>query len=317
MRSRPRSSIAAVAVLIAVALVAGGANADDAPSLRRKPAKPSDAAIGAPADSVTTSAVRPGERKAAEERAEVKVLMSYQDAELKRVDVGGGSLVEAVESIAAAIEGAGLGPTRHGVFQVPIAMTYERIAEGLYDVSLEVGAPAISIDARLKPETRAALETEARTLVTRLRTWRRPLSEAEMRRLFGYDEHVAITLAEPFAHVRTWSHTVPVIDLRLKSPPKPRPILRYVALSPDGETEVLYELPVGQAFWLEAQYYTLPDRDASQAASIEWPGGRLDVTLQPTDRPLFFRAGPYYIAPPLETRPSPAPDVSTGDAPTG
>lgn len=228
--------------------------------------------------------------------AGLRIVLSYSDAKLKGVDVGGNSMVQIVGSVATAIKESGLGPTTHAALIVDVVPRYERIASDTYVAKLTVGAPSLGIDSRIAPEVQAKLQSEARAFMAKLQRWDHPMSETETRHLFGYDEKVDIALDGPFDHIKTWSYQPVSFTLVLPPPKKPMPILNYVAVEPDGERTVINKLPIGQPFWVEARYLELP-QSKNPIAHLVWPGGEADVPLLPTERLLIFLSGPYYIVP--------------------
>jgi hypothetical protein len=227
----------------------------------------------------------------------IRIVLSYSDQQLKKIDVAGGCIICAVQGVADAMAANGLGPETHAIMIIDVTPRYERLAQGLYSARLSVGSPNMQIDSRINAKAQQKLRAEASGLLVKLRGWDHVMTEAETRALFGYDGKVDIALQLPFDHIVTWSHNVPTVSLKLEAPRKPRPILNYVTLNADGSSETLYHLPVGQAFWVEARYITLPDAK-SFTADLEWGDGSVQIPLQATDRLLVFRSGPYYVAPP-------------------
>lgn len=292
-RGRPWVMIALASLLMGLA----PALAQDEPSIR-------DGSDESEANAASAS-VAPEIKAQPSGQSKLRLVLSYIDQRLKSVDVGGGSLVEGVEGVKRAIEESGLDPVTHAALIVEVTPRYERYAQGLYAAKVDVGSPNLQIDPRIDGDTQAKLRAEARNFMLRLKNWSHVLDEAESRSLFGYAERVDIPLTTPFERIQTWSYRTATLALRLESPRKPRPILSYVLIGPEGERETLYRLPVGQPFWVEARYISLPT-GATQTAELNWGSGGIQVVLQSTDRLLLYRAGPYYIAPPAVAAEEPA-----------
>jgi hypothetical protein len=250
-----------------------------------------------PATSTATAPATPATPVPETGQAPIRVVLSYSDQKLKQIDVAGGCIICAVQGVAEAMAANGLGPETHAIMIVTVTPRYERFAQGVYSARLSVGNPNMQIDSRIDVKAQQKLRAEASGLLVKLRTWDHHMTETEVRALFGYDGKVDIPLQSPFAHIATWSHAVPTVSLKLEAPRKPRPILNYVTLNADGSSETLYQLPVGQAFWVEARYISLPDAK-SFTADLAWGDGSIQIPLQATDRLLVFRSGPYYVAPP-------------------
>ncbi len=247
----------------------------------------------APAPGPVVSATVP---ETTPQSANVRILLTYSDAKLKGVDIGGRSFVDVLGSEANAIAQSGLGPSTHAALVVDVVPRYERIASDTYVAKIAVGAPSLVIDSRIAPDVQARLQSEARTFLAKLQRWDHPLTETETRHLFGYDEKVTIPLDGPFDHIKTWSYGPVSFTLLLPPPRKPMPILNFVTIEPNGERSTINRLPVGQPFWVEARYLELP-KDKNLTAHLAWPGGEAEVPLKPTERLLVFLSGPYYIVP--------------------
>jgi hypothetical protein len=296
----------------AIALTwAAPAFAQDAPTIRNSGSAANGGTQNGTQPTASATKTTPGQPVNQAGQAPVRIVLSYSDHVLKQIDASGGGLVGGVNAVAKMIESAGLGPDIHAMLVVEITPRYERLASDLYTAKLDVGAPNLQIDGRIKAPIQAKLQAEARTFLVRLKSWSHPLSEGERRALLGYTEKVDIAIVTPFQHIKTWSFTPANVSLRLLTLKKPRPILNYVALDANGERETLYELPVGQAFWIEARYISLPS-GTTQTAELNWGSGSIQVPLQATDQLLLFRAGPYYIVPPA----SPSPDGGAHDGAT-
>lgn len=272
---------AALPLLLASISIAA---AQETPGIRATP--PVAATATAPAPPVPESGQKP-----------IRVVLSYSDQKLKGIDVEGGCIICTVQAVADAMAANGLGPETHAIMIVDVTPRYESIAQGVYSARLSVGNPNMQIDTRIDAGVQQKLRAEASSLLVKLRNWGHPMTQAELRALFGYAAKVDIPLQSPFAHVVTWTHNAPTVSLKLEAPRKPRPILRFVALNADGSSESLDQLPVGQAFWVEARYITLPDAK-SFMAELAWGDASVQIPLQATDRLLVFRSGPYYVAPP-------------------
>jgi hypothetical protein len=234
--------------------------------------------------------------------AHTTVILTYHDASVAQTVRRQGGLTGYPQWVADQIAAAGLSPDQHAVMIVDVTPRYDRIgaSTSTYVARINVGDPSLKIDPRIEETVRQKLTSEARQVLAGLAGWSHPLSEGEARLLLAHPGKVDLPLEEPFLSVETWSYQ-PISVTLAKAPQRgPSPIVNYVAISPDDQREVLSELRVGQLFWVEARFSESPQQQYQQV-KITWPDGNAIAPIEPTDHPLVYRGGPFYVAPPPES----------------
>ncbi len=229
--------------------------------------------------------------------SETRTALMLYDSEAGAVDqVGDGCIVCVINDVARVIrESDGTGAARFDAhLAVEITPYYERSVASIYLVKLRIGASDLHISARLDPEIQRALRIEALQVMAKLKDYTKVLDDTETRRLLGQGR-LSYPLVQPFDHLRLLSKPEVPLDIHARDPGAGPPRLRYLRTA-DGLNGWFDELPMGEAFWVEAIFPGERD-EAVKTAALSWPGGSLAFPVERV-RPRTYVGGPFYVVPP-------------------